>query len=154
MKPRRKICRPKTLWASRFVVALCGLSLLVVFSCSSKAAMRKADEDTFNLVVENFHNAVRWGEYDIAATYVGPALQEDFWKIADALRDRISIHECQIKRCHFNRTGRTGEVVLFVRYYAKENPELITRTIHERWMFNDKEKMWHLISHDLKTVGN
>lgn len=154
MRMRPTMHLRKALWARALLLVCCAVSLLAALSCSSTTAMKRANEDAFNLVVENFHNAVRWGEYDIAATYVGPTLQEDFWRIADALRDRISIMECQIKRCTFNRASRSGEVVLFVRYYAKEKPELVTRTIHERWLFNEKEKMWHLVSHDLNTVGN
>jgi hypothetical protein len=116
--------------------------------------MRKANEDSFNLVVENFHHAVRWGEYEAASTYVGPTMQEDFWRIAEALQNRVSIMECQIKRSSFNRMTRSGDVTVYVRYYVKEKPEVITRTIHERWSFNESDKMWRLVSHDLNTVGN
>lgn len=153
MERRRNPRRKTALCAKVFFGVWCGMVLLLVVSCSS-TAMNHANEDSFNLVVENFHNAVRWGEYEAAATYVGPTMQEDFWRIADALQNRVSITECQIKRSAYDQKGRSGSVVLFVRYCSKGNPEVITRTIHERWTFTEKDKLWRLVSHDLNTLEN
>ena len=136
-----------------FITVCFGILVLLVVSCSS-TAMRRANEDSFNLVVENFHNAVRWGDYQTAATFVGPTMQEDFWRISDALQKRVSIMECQVKRSSFDPIRKTGEVALFVRYYAKDKPEVITSMIHERWKFFEKEKMWYLVSHDLNALEN
>jgi hypothetical protein len=151
---RSKNPRRRTVFcANDLLFVWCAVALFLVVSCSS-TAMNHANEDSFNLVVENFHNAVRWGEYEAAATFVGPTMQEDFWRIADALQNRVSITECLVKRSAFDRNGRSGSVVLFVRYSSKGNPEVITRTIHERWAFTEKDKMWRLVSHDLNTLGN
>lgn len=141
------LCRTTRPW----VGLLLGAVLLT--SCSSGATGRNT-EDSFNLIVERFHTAVRWGEYQAASTYVGPTMQEDFWKIAEALQSRISIIEWQVKRSSFDRKDGAGNVVLYVSYYAKGNPQLITRTINEKWAFNAKDKMWRLVSHDLHTLGN
>lgn len=140
-----------SLCAKDFFRVSCCVALFLLVSCSS-TAMNRANEDAFNQIVENFHNAVRWGEYEAASTYVGPTMQEDFWRIADALRNRVSIMECQIKRSTYDQNGKSGSVELFVRYCSKDNPELITRTIHERWAFNEKDKMWRLVFHDLNVL--
>lgn len=149
MRPRRT----RTALARTFVL-LCPLPLLLLTVSCASMDMKHASEDSFNLVVENFHNAIKWGEYQTAATFVGPTMQEDFWKIADSLQNRVSIMECQIKRSSFATNGRSGDVVLLVRYYAKNKPEVITRTINEHWRFFDKEKMWYLVSHDLSLLEN
>jgi hypothetical protein len=129
---------------------LCVILFLTV-SCSS-TGLSKGNEDGFNFVVENFHNAVRWGEYQAASTYVGPTMQEDFWQIADALKNRVAIMDCRIKRSSYDGRRKSGNIVLYVEYHALGDPKVITRTINEHWTFNEKDKMWRLVSHDFAAL--
>jgi hypothetical protein len=119
---------------------------------SSCATLRGQNEDEKGLVlaVERFSKDIRWGDYRSAVAWIAPSAKEEFWDLADRLREAVRIIDYQIVDVGVN--GFSGKAMLRYRFYQKQNPQLQTRTLHQQWLFSEQDRAWQVVRNDLQKL--
>lgn len=132
------------------------LFLLALASCSSLGGGEsKKDQEALLASVDVFNSAIRWGDSRQAALWIIPQLQDYFWTLTDELQDHVRIMDYEVRHISSIATADkqpSAEIILRYRYYHTNDPHLQTRTIHERWKYSEKEKVWQLVQHDLQQL--
>jgi hypothetical protein len=124
--------------AFRLLIALCGLLLLG--GCAGLEENRRNSD--FGLQTLSYENAIRWGEYKLAASYIKPgtlAAPIDFGHY-----DGIQITDYQVRN-----TLRDGEsrITLELRISYLRKGEVAVRQVDQEqvWEYDEGSKRWWII---------
>jgi hypothetical protein len=123
--------------------------LLLLAGCSGSKGQSKGEEGLIS-AVEGFNSTLRWEDYRLASAWIPQNDKELFWGIADLFQGRLRIMDSQIREISIAPGGTSGNVVISFRFYFTSNPTLVTRTIHQKWVFSEERKSWLVTRHDLE----
>ena len=123
----------------RFATAL--LCLLLLAGCMALEENRR--NSNFGLQMLSFENAMRWGEYKVAAAYIKPGLLEepiDF----DAL-EGLQITDYKVRNTVTSADESQTTLDLRITYLRKG--EVTIRTLDETqvWEYDEGTKRWWLM---------
>jgi hypothetical protein len=135
----------KTSWkcCAAFIV------LLLLTGCSASKKPQKGREGLL-AAVESFNSLLRWEDYRLASSWIPQNDKEMYWGIADLFQGRLRIMEYQIRDISVAPDGASGSVFLSFRFYFTNDPNLLSRTIHQKWVFSDEKQSWVVTTHDLE----
>ena len=132
------------------ILVIC-LIMPFVLSCSSLGKSQKNSDGLF-AIVQDLNNAVRWQDYKTASVMVSPAMQDDFWNLADELYKTVRIMDFETRNCSLDESGASGVAILRYRIYYTNSPQVFTKTIHQRYCYSPKEEIWQLVQHDMGSL--
>jgi hypothetical protein len=111
---------------------------------------QKDNEKGLLLAVERFSKDLRWEDYKSASAWIAPSAKEEFWGQADRLHEGVRIVDYQIVDAGLD--GFSGKVTLRYRFYQKQNPQIQNRTLHQQWLYSEKDEAWQVVRHDLQKL--
>lgn len=124
--------------------------ILLLFSVSCATINKpKNDEKSLLIAVQGFLKAMKWEEYKIASVWVAPSAKEDFWKNIDRFQGKLHLLDYEIRDIGFQNPNPTKTVLLRCRYYSTSDPELRTKTLHQKWVFSVSPEGWQVLEPDL-----
>jgi hypothetical protein len=127
--------------------------IYLVAGFSSSCAMldsRKENETGLQQAAEGFNKDLRWEDYRSAMARIAPSAREVFWGVADRMHEGVRIVDFQVIDVVVD--GSSGNVTLRFRFYQKQNPQIQTRTLHQQWLFSEKDRGWQLVKDDLQKL--
>jgi hypothetical protein len=125
-------------------VVLMLLSVILVAGCEGILTKRKLNADDYKLAVEAFNDGIRWRDYHQAVSYVAPQQMDAFWKLADAIQERIRVYDYQIQKLDWNQQARSAVVLLRYRFYHPNDPSIYTKDLHQKWIYDDQHGNWRV----------
>lgn len=137
----------------KFCVVLfrCLVCLAAGLSTSCAALNGQGDsEKGLVKAVERFNKDLRWEDYRAASTWIAPSAQKSFWDLADRMHGTVRIIDYQLVNASVNELS--GNATLRYRFYQKQNPRIQTRTLQQRWVFSEKDRVWQVEVHDLQQI--
>lgn len=140
-----------TRWEYRMFLFPCLVCLVAGLSFSCAGLGGQGDnEKALNKAVDRFNRDLRWEDYKAASTWIAPSAQKAFWDLADRMHESVRIIDYQLVDVGVNELS--GNATLRYRYYQKQNPRIQTGTLHQRWLFSEKDRVWHVEQHDLQKL--
>ena len=113
--------------------------LLLIFACA-KAPHLKPGYIPPGEIIERYHSALRWQDYEGARQYVLPQLYPDFDQFVQSIKDQLNITEFQIISLELEEDGYQAQVQVRRNYYLlsslKNQEQVLTQTwklIDGRW---------------------
>lgn len=140
--------------ASYKVLLVVFLSLLALCSLSACASIQggKADPKLLGETVDKFLSAIRWEEYKAASEFLAPSQRAQFWEDMDLFQRRVRVMDFKVRDVITHEKSPFGQVVILCRFYHTNDPQLLTKTLHQEWRFLEQGKMWQVTRHDLETL--
>jgi hypothetical protein len=140
-----------TPWKRWMVFFPCWVCLIAGFSasCTMFDAQKSNDQALF-LAVDRFNQNLRWEDYKSALTWIAPAAKGEFMDQIESLQGRVRIMGYQVM--DVGTSGLSGNVTLLYRFYQKRNPQIQTRTLHQQWLFSEKDRVWQVVRNDLQQL--
>lgn len=135
----------KLFWKCSILIVV----LLLLAGCSRSQKQTRGEGGLMS-AVESFNSLLRWEEYRLASAWIPQADKELFWGIADLFEGRLRIMDYQVRDVSVANNGTSGSVILSFRFYFTNNPNLLSRTIHQKWVFSEEKKSWLVVRHDLE----
>jgi hypothetical protein len=111
---------------------------------------QKENEKGLLLAVDRFSKDIRWEDYKSASSWIAPEAKDQFWDQADRLHEGVRIVDYQVVDVLLD--GISGKVTLRYRFYQKQNPQIQTRTLHQQWLFSDKNGVWQVVRNDFQRL--
>ncbi len=140
-------------WKLRNLLLPLSLCLLAGVLCSCGLwGGQKSNEEGLLAAVDHFNTDVRWEDFKTAAACIAPSGKEEFWNQVDRLQGRVRIMDFQVVDASLRDNGESGTVILRYRYYHKNNPQIQTKTLHQRWLFSKQDRAWQVVDHDLQKL--
>lgn len=134
----------------RSLVAYVSIFLLVLTSCTGLGKSR-GDEKNFSLAVQGFNSFVRWGEYKQASAWIMPQARSYYWELTDWLGSNVRILDFEVREVSVNEVSQTGMSTVHYRFFYKDDPYIRTKTIEQKWRFQESEKAWQVVQHNLES---
>ena len=135
-----------------FLTVLAAILLATsTFSCGS-LGKRKDSQENMMVSVDGFNGAIRWEDFKAAYLCLDPALQGEFWDLADTLHKSVRIMDYEVRNVNLNPEKHTATLAISYRYYFTHNPKLQAKTLQQRWQFYEKDKSWRVVHHELKEL--
>ena len=140
-----------TRWKRWMLFFPCWVCLVAGFtsSCTTFGG-QKSNEKGLLLAAERFSQDLHWEDYKSALTSIAPAARGEFMDLVERLQGRVRIVGYQIM--DVGTSGLSGNVTLRYRFYQKQNPQLQTRTLHQLWLFSEKDGVWQVVRYDLQQL--
>ena len=127
------------------------ICLLAGFSASCNTlGGEKQNEEGLLLAVDRFNKDLRWEDFKSASALIDSAAKEKFWDEADRLHATVRIVDYQIVDTDVD--GYAANVTLRFRFYQKQNPQVQTRTLHQQWLFSEKDRAWRVVKDDVRKL--
>jgi hypothetical protein len=111
---------------------------------------QRSDDKGLLLAADRFSREVRWEDYKSALAWIAPEAREEFMEQADRLQGCVRIMEYQIMEVRIN--GLFGNVTLRYRFYQKQNPQPQTRTLHQQWLYSERDRAWQVVTNGLQNL--
>lgn len=127
------------------------LTVMCLISCGSFGS-KKPSQENLTVAVEGFNAALHWEDYKVAYTCLSPPLQEKFWELADKLHATLRFMDAQVRSVNLNEEKQSATLQISYRFYYLHNPSLQNRTLQMRLQFDEKDKMWRIVHHELKEL--
>lgn len=132
------------------VSLVCLLVALTTAACSTLATNKNSEK---NLVkaVEDFNNALRWGDYKYAAQWIVPSLQEQFWNQVDQMEKKIRLTDFEIRHVSWD-DPYSAQMIIRYRYYYTNEPSVESKSLLERWQYAQELKRWQITQMSLEQL--
>ncbi len=126
-------------WLKIFLSLLILKSLICIVSCA-KSPHLKPGYIPPGEIIERYHSALRWRDYERARQYILPELYPDFDQFVQSIKDQLDITEFQIISLELEEDGYQAQVQVRRNYYLlsslKNQEQVLTQTwklIEGRW---------------------
>jgi len=136
----------------RWIAAVSVIMILALAGACATFSKNKNTGKALAAAVEGFNTALRWGDFKVAATFVAPALQEQFWRQSDIMEGRIRLTEYDIRYITWEATGGPLPVIVRFRYYTTDDPSLKTETVRQLWRYNEETESWQVTQSGLEAL--
>ena len=101
---------------------------------------------------DRFNTDLKWQDYKSAASRMAPSERESFWGKVDQLQGRIRIMDYQVVDVNLKGKEGSGTVILRYRFFSTSNPQLQTKTLHQKWVFSERGEGWQVVENDLEKI--
>jgi hypothetical protein len=127
---------------------------VVFLSISSCASLGKSagDEKDLTSAVQSFNFSVRWGEYKEASVWVIPQTRNYYWELSDWLVDNVRILDFEVRDVVFDEASNTGTSSVYYRFFYKDDPYIKTKTVEQKWRYEQSGKLWQVVQHNLESL--
>jgi len=122
-----------------FSKLFCGLVLIMLHAAclgQNQAPPEKLAESSRN----DFISALRWKQYQVAASLMKPEFREDFLATFNALKD-IHIVDVRLIDLKASQEGRRFETTLEMDYYLLPSVTVKTFNFKQTWIFFEGEDL-------------
>ena len=127
---------------------LSALLLAFVMLCLAACAGNATKPNLRELTLKNSGAAVRWNDFDVAWSFVEPAVRADR-PLTDLERERyrqFQVVSYEVLNSQVSPDGRLLEQTVEIRVVNKNTQYERTVLDHQRWSFDANVKRWWLIS--------
>lgn len=121
-------------------LALLPLLVLLVTACSNIRSM-EIDERLF-LRQRAFENALHWGEYEVAASFIRPAEDSAPGPDPADLKD-FKVTEMVVRGSRVIEPEKRIEVTSVISYYPESTQRLSTLTYTQIWVYEPERREWY-----------
>ncbi len=124
------------------VLSLLVVLLLVAFPGTGEAKRRNNQQ-----IFDDYNNALRWNEFDLAWTFVDPLVQQEnpLTELERKRFEQVQITVVTVKSRGVAPDGLTEQVVE-IQLVSKFTQVERTLTDHQRWRWDGKAKRFWLVS--------
>lgn len=122
---------------------LAALALGGSLSVGACSAAVRTPETVVEEQIHTFHQHMRWGRYDEAASFLPEDNREPFLDELEAEGDwRITEYEVESIELETGNTEAT--VIVWTQFYALPSTIVDEKTWRERWVYDDVLRIWQL----------
>ena len=128
-------------WLKIFLLIIMLESLIFIISCA-RAPHLKPGYLPPQEIVERYHSALRWRNYESARQYVLPELYPDFDRFIQSIKDTLNISDFQIISLKLEEGGYQAQVQVRRNYYLLNSLKNQEETLTQTWKLVNG--MWYL----------
>jgi hypothetical protein len=132
--------------------ALLACLLAGMLSSCGLFSSQKNDGQALLGAADRFNTDLKWQDYKSAASRIAPSERESFWGKVDQLQGRIRIMDYQVVDVNLDGKEGSGTVILRYRFFSTSNPQLQTKTLHQKWVFSERGEGWQVVENDLEKI--
>jgi hypothetical protein len=114
--------------------------VLALLACTASQQLKDAYEK-FDLSVHSYAGAVRWGNYQEAASFCQPRLtkvKKPNWKRFE----NIQVTAYEIREKVLNPNIKEAFITMVFSYYLRDQGSVQTLVDEQTWWYDDKQRRW------------
>ena len=115
----------------------CGLFLVLTLAACGGYVQQKHISEVTELSREDFISALRWKQYQVAASHMQPEFREEFIQTFTAFRDDLHISDVREVATQSFENGRRIETVIEMDYTLLPSITLKTFTFDQIWVYTE-----------------
>lgn len=131
-------------------ILLSGLLLLSLGGCSQATynnveqvfASEDEQRKSVGKMVDDFHQALYWGDASAATLYVVPEIRDDFHFQTSQRKEKERVIEAEVRKISLDQENDVANVDVFIKYFRV--PNYVVKTRHEKqvWEYRSGEGRW------------
>ena len=127
--------------------------LVVLVMLAGACAGQQRPEQSAEAHIRTFHDHMRWGRWEAAATYIDESQRFDFLVEHEGWGDDYHVTDYEIASVALGASGKEALVSVRVQSYRLPQTRIIDRRITERWIYHEGLRLWQRVEARERELG-